>query len=76
MEVQGPYPGLQISATDIYSSQDYRWNPFDIWPWDFLNGSGTATKNFTASNIVPNTDSVTLYAKFASWGANIHHGRT
>ncbi len=71
MEVQGPYPGLQMSATDTYSSQDYRWNPFDIWPWDFLNGSGTATKNFTASNIVSNTDSVTLYAKFASWGANI-----
>jgi len=71
LETQGPYPGLQTSATDVYSSQDYRWNPFDIWPWDFLNGSGTATANFSVSNVVPNADSVTLYAKFSSWGANV-----
>ena len=74
MEVQGPYPGLQMSATDDYSSQDYRWNPFDIWPWDFLNGSGTTKQNFAANNIAASTDSVTLYAKIASWGANISTG--
>ncbi|MGA9407763.1 MAG: C25 family cysteine peptidase, partial [Bacteroidota bacterium] len=71
LEQQGPYPGLQQSATDDYSSQDYRWNPFDLWPWDFLGGSNTAAVNFSASNVVPNTDSVTLYAKIASWGANV-----
>ena len=71
LETQGPSPGLQTSATDVYSSQDYRWNPFDLWPWDFLNASSTATANFSASNVVLNTDSVTLYAKFASWGANV-----
>jgi Peptidase family C25/Interleukin-like EMT inducer/CARDB len=69
LEVQGV--GIQTSATDVYSSQDYRWNPFDLWPWGFLNGSGTATVNFPVSNVVPNTDSVALYAKVASWGANI-----
>ena len=71
MEVQGPYPGLQNSETDDYSSQDYRWNPFDLWPWDFLNGGGTAKKSFTTSNIAVGADSVKLYAKIASWGANI-----
>ncbi len=71
MEVQGPYPGLQNSETDDYSSQDYRWNPFDLWPWDFLNGGGTAKKNFTTSSVAVSADSVKLYAKIASWGANI-----
>ena len=71
LETQGPYPGLQTSATDIYSAQDYRWNPFDIWPWNFLNGSGTATTNFSVGNVVSNTDSVVLYAKIASSGADV-----
>ena len=69
LESQGV--GLQISATDDYSSQDYRWNPFDIWPWNFLSGSGTATQSFAVSNVAANADSVTLYAKIASWGANV-----
>ena len=46
MEIQGSYPGLQMSATDVYSSQDYRWNPFDLWPWDFLNGSRYGNAKF------------------------------
>jgi len=71
LESQGPYPGLQLSNTDIYSQQDYRWNPHDIWPWDFLNGSGTATVNFNASDIAATSDSVVVYAKFASWGASV-----
>ena len=53
LEHQGPYPGLQKSATDDYSSQDYRWNPFDLWPWDFLNGSGTATVIFLQAMLSP-----------------------
>jgi len=71
MEVQGPSPGLQNSATDDYSSQDYRWNPFDLWPWGFLSGSGTVTKYFIPTDVVTKSDSVTLYAKIASWGANV-----
>ncbi|HTY10748.1 MAG TPA: C25 family cysteine peptidase [Bacteroidota bacterium] len=71
MEVQGPTPGLQMAATDNYSSQDYRWNSFDLWPWNFLGGSQTTTKTFTASNPAFDGDSVTVYAKIASWGANL-----
>ena len=74
MELQGPQastPGLQTSATDEYSSQDYRWNYFDLWPWGFLSGLGTVTKYFIPTNIVTKADSVTLYAKIASWGADV-----
>ncbi len=71
LESQGPSPGLQLSNTDIFSQQDYRWNCHDLWPWNFLNASGTAIANIIPSDVTLNGDSVVLYAKFASWGASV-----
>ncbi|HTX19451.1 MAG TPA: C25 family cysteine peptidase [Bacteroidota bacterium] len=74
LESQGPYPGLQLANTDVYSQQDYRWNPFDMWPWNFLNGGASASASFSVSDFSLAGDSVTLYAKFASWGASVNVG--
>lgn len=71
LESQGIFPGLQSSNTDLYSQQDYRWNPHDFWPWNFLGANASASASFSAADIVQGGDSVTIYAKFASWGTNV-----
>ncbi|MDE3057772.1 MAG: hypothetical protein KGJ59_07435 [Bacteroidota bacterium] len=61
---------LQYCGGDIVEQQDPRWTSGDIWGWGFINANQAVSAAFTASNIDSLGDSVRVYAKFASWGAD------